>query len=157
MGASEQEKTMSETPQPYLAFRVGQQWYGVQIASIIEVLHLVALTELPAAPPYVLGLLTIRDLVMPVVDLRLRFGHAEAELHLDTHLIALHTSAGPVALVVDDVDDVEEVTETSAQQGSDSPYVRAVARLEERLILLLDTERIRQETQVNNLDIPAEA
>ena len=58
----------------YLCCRVGTEWYGVEVSRVIEVLHFAALHEVPGAKPDVLGLLTLRDLIMPVIDLRLRFG-----------------------------------------------------------------------------------
>lgn len=141
---------MSASVQHYLSFRVGRQWYGVHVDQIIEVLHLLALTELPAAPPEILGLMTVRDMVMPVVDLRRRFGLGEAPLRLDTPIIAVRTPRGPIGLVVDEAEDVERIPAhlIAAHDGDDSPYITGVARLSDRLLLLLDTARLRAETRV---------
>lgn len=146
---------MSTTTQHCLSLRVGQQWYGIAVDSVIEVLHLVALTELPAATPDVLGLMTVRNVVMPVIDLRLRFGLDDAPLRLDTPVIAIRTENGPIGLVVDEADDVEQISETqmSAYDSADSPYVASVARLPERLLLLLDTALLRTEIQ-GSPDLP---
>lgn len=138
----------------YLSFRVGHQWYGIDVDNILEVMHFMTLTELPGTPPDVLGLLTFRGEVMPVIDLRLRFGTGDASLRLDTPIIGIHTPEGPLGLVVDDADDVEQVaaSQISAKARTASPYVTSVARLDDRLLLLLDTGLLRAETQLSAVE-----
>lgn len=137
---------MSTTQQPYLSFRIGHQWYGVRVEEVIEVLYLVALTELPGAPPDVLGLLALRDSTMPVIDLRARFGLDDVSLALDTPIIALQVANSPVGIVVDQVEDVEEIVEMVDYQGTESPYVIGAAKLEGELLLLLNTAKLHSET-----------
>ncbi len=141
----------------YLSFRVGSQWYGVEVREVFEVLHMVALTELPAAPPEMLGLMTVRDRVIPVVDMRRLFKKAEAPLRLDTPIIALTTSEGSVGLAVDDVDDVEEIagTQITRQNNTRSPYINGIARLSDHLLLLVDSARIRAEAEISEVQAPA--
>ena len=134
--------------QEYLCFRVGQEWYGINIDHIIEVIHLVALTDLPGTTPAVLGLMTIRDMVMPVIDLRVLFQLPEATLRLNTPLIAFNTPHGPMGVAVDDVDDVKCVTGRIDSQSHASPFVTGVVKMEERLLLLLDIERIHADVRV---------
>ncbi|MBN1285267.1 MAG: purine-binding chemotaxis protein CheW [Anaerolineae bacterium] len=143
-------KGTDEAVKYYLSFRVGHQWYGVDVDDILEVMHFMTLAELPGTPPDVLGLLTFRGEIMPVIDLRIRFGAGDAGLRLDTPIIGIHTPEGPLGLVVDDADDVEEValSQISAQTRTASPYVTSVARLADRLLLLLDTELLRAQTRL---------
>ncbi len=130
----------------YLKFRVGRELYGVNVEYVIEVLHLMALDALPAAAPDVLGLMTLRDTIMPVIDLRLRFGLPDAPLHVSTPIVAVQTANGPLGIVVDDADDVELVTKTQVGNGAQSPYVIGVARLSDQLLLLLDTTLLHPDT-----------
>ena len=136
---------MAESTRRYLRFRVGQQWYGIAVDEVIEVLSFMWLTELPGAPADVLGMMTLRDLVMPVLDLRLRFGLANASLQLDSPIIAVRTPHGPLGLVVDDVDDLERVSDEQIGSHEDetSPFVTGFARLPNHLLLLLDVSRLR--------------
>lgn len=133
---------MSEKSEYYLSFRVGHQWYGVNVEDVIKVLHIVALTELPAVAKDVLGIMPLQDFVVPVADLRIRFNLPDQSLKLDTPIIALHTAQGPIGMIVDDVDDVEQITETSDYGETESPYVMSVARLPDKLLLMLDTSRL---------------
>lgn len=141
---------MLEAANSTLTFRIGHAWYGVSVDSVIEVIHLVGLTDLPGTSPDILGLLTLRDTIMPVVDMRLRLGYPAAALRLDTPIIALWTAQGSLGMVVDDVDDVVIIREVSDYENADSPYVNAVARLDERLLLLLDTAYLRAQIKVHD-------
>ncbi len=128
----------------FLCCRVGREWYGIPVEQVIEVLQFVALNEIPGAKPDVLGLLTLRDVVMPVIDLRVRFGADSADLSLDTPIVAIMTPQGPAGIVVDDVDDVNRVTSVDDEHSPESPYTSGVARLGERILLLLDMNRLRE-------------
>lgn len=129
----------------FLTFRVANQWYGVDVDDVIEVMHFVALDELPLSEPDILGLMTLRDKVITVLDLRHRFGAADVTLSLDTPIIALQTDKHILGIVVDDVDDVEYITTFSEYTGAPSEtsrYIKQVAHLEERLIMLLDVNKL---------------
>lgn len=132
----------------YLCCCVGDEWYGIEVSEVIEVLHFVALHEVPRAEPDVLGLMTLRDSIIPVIDLRIRFGLATADLSLDTPIIAVNTPQGPVGLVVDDVDDVEQVEQLADQQVTESPFTIGAAHLDNRLLLILDMSRLRETVAV---------
>src|SRR5215469_5929018 len=95
----------------YLSFRVGAQWYGILLSEVYEVHHLLMLTELPVSVPNVLGLMTLRNEVFPVVDLRLRFGISVPEYRLDLPIIVGRTASGLVGLVADDADKVELIAD----------------------------------------------
>ena len=139
---------MADNVLKYLSARIGSQWYGIKVEQVIEVLHLVAFTELPALGDDVLGLITVRDEVMPLVDLRRRFGQRDAKLRLDTPVVAIREAKGPIALLFDDMDRVEEIVEdqvTSSKDSNQFPYIHAVAKLSGRLLLLLDTNLISHE------------
>ena len=133
----------------YLSARIGSQWYGIEVDRIIEVLQLVAFTSLPVLREDILGLITIRDEVMPLIDLRKSFGQMDAHLRLDTPVIAIREQDGPIALVFDDADRVVEIdpTQIKSAEGRQYPYIRTVAKDNERLLLLLDTKQISDQIQ----------
>jgi chemotaxis signal transduction protein len=84
--------------------------------------------------------------------MRLRLGYPQddAGLRLDTPIIAITTAHGAMGLVVDDVDDVEIIEEIADYENDESPYVNGVARLDERLLLLLDTAYLRSQIKVKD-------
>ena len=135
--------------QHYLRFQLGYEWYGIDVDNVIEVLHFMALTELPTSPSDLLGMMRLRESIVPVTDLRLRFG-LTAEYSLNTPIIVAKTSSGPIGLVVDDVDDLERIDESqiTPHDSSASRYVTGVARLPNYLLLLLDITLLRTEIPI---------
>ena len=134
----------------YLSFHIGAQRYGIRLAEVNQILHLVMLTELAGGTSGTLGLMTLRDCVVPVIDLRIRFGMEAPVYKLNTPIITIHTESGMIAFIVDDVDTVEDVPERNIipYQGSPFPDVRAVAKLPHGILLLLDTNRLSTEVQL---------
>lgn len=132
---------MSNMIKQYLSLRVGTQWCGIPVESVVEVHPMLRLTDLPVSMPNVLGLMTVRDYVFPVLDLRLYFGLPDPKYQLNTPIVVLRTTSGLVGLVADDADNVESISEQQivSAQGNSFPYVTGVARLRDRLLLLLDT------------------
>src|SRR5258706_10136386 len=98
---------MQNNTQGYLVFRVRQEWYAIMVSSVIEVLHMVALNEVPE--PGVLGMITLRNRPIKVIDLRQLFGLANPEYKLDTPIIAVNTDHGAIGLVVDEAEGVTQV------------------------------------------------
>jgi purine-binding chemotaxis protein CheW len=142
---------MSRSTGAYLRCRLGREWYGIHTDQVFKVLQMTALTELPDSDPDVLGLLTLPDSIIPVIDMRRRLGLSDASLRLDTPIVVVITPRGMVGLVVDYADDIETIDESQIElSGSGlSRYVVGVAVCPEHLLLLMDTSLLDVETQVN--------
>ncbi len=135
---------MPETVIHGLTFRIGQQWYALNVDRVIEVIHLVALAELPAAESKVLGLMTLRDRVLPVIDLRSYMGIPDPQYTLTTPIIAVHSERTAFGMVVDEVDNVERILpeQLNAYSGPNLAQISGVARLNGRLLFLIDLAAI---------------
>lgn len=143
---------MNQTIQHYLSFRVGTQWYGIPLNAVIEVLLLMQLSELPITKPDLLGLMTVRDAIIPVIDLRRRFGLSDAQLTLETPILMIQTPNNRVGLVVDDADAVESIADNNvaSDEVHQFPYVMGAVKLPERLLLLLDIAQLSVEAQTSS-------
>lgn len=124
----------------YLTAQIGGMWYGIPLDAVIEVLQMVSLTELPKAEPDVLGLLTLRDHIMPVIDLRVRFGCRDTQLHVSTPIIGVRgpSDGQRVGFVVDDADSVVRLDAETPIQASSFPYLSGAVQLDRYVLLLLD-------------------
>lgn len=128
----------------YVVFMLGDQRCALNLYSVDRVVHMVKITLLPKAPAIVLGVVNVQGSVVPVIDVRRRFGLPERQISLNDHLVVTHTTRRPFALVVDAVVDVVECREQSlAPTGSVLPaaeYLEGVMKLESGLVVIHDLE-----------------
>ena len=130
------------------AFHVGEMWFGVDIASVEEVVRDRTVTTVPLAPPVMAGVLNLRGQIVSAIDLRARLGMpaTDASESPRPHLV-VRSSFGPTSLVVDRLDDVMPVVARDRQPAPShlSPQVRAVVAgiypQPEGLLIELDVER----------------
>jgi purine-binding chemotaxis protein CheW len=127
-----------------LTFRVGDEEYGVGVLEVEEVRRLVPVTSVPGTPSYVRGMANLRGMVVPVVDLRARFGREPAPDGRHTILIVVRRGARLVGIVADAFSDVFEPEETGLKErgASVDAAIRALVRRDTRLIALLDVGRV---------------
>lgn len=132
----------------HVTFRVGNADYAINAN---EVLHLDSFTEathVPGAPPFVAGLVQVRGKLVPVVDLRTRFGLGAAERTLDNRVIVVKVGARVAGLLVDSAREVLRLDEATFEPPPElldnqaSGFVRAVATQAKRLLLVVDVPRL---------------
>ncbi len=125
---------------------LADEHYGLDIARVFEIIRHQPITAVPRAPSFVKGVINLRGRIIPVVDLRDRFGMATAEPTKETRIVVAESSATRVGLIVDSVsevlmlplDAVEPTPEVAA--GADAEYLRGIAKLGDRLVLLLELD-----------------
>jgi purine-binding chemotaxis protein CheW len=138
---------VSETVQ-VVSFKLGSEEYGVDIAQVQEINRMVAVTHVPRAPQFMEGVINLRGQLIPIIDLRSRFGMARAEHTKSTRIVVTEVGAKRVGMVVDSVsevlrlptDQIEDAPEMIT--GVDTEYIRGVGKIEDRLIILLDLAKI---------------
>ena len=121
--------------------------YALPVQSVIEVLRMVALRPLPEAPPFLAGLLNLRGQGIVVLDLLKRLGLLAKEPDLNSQILILQTKNGPLGLIADEVREIitlpRSALEPAGNLSGTSPMVKALAHFGERLILVLDLDRLR--------------
>lgn len=135
-----------------LTFRLGAETCGVDILRVKEIRGWSAVTRIPQSPPHVLGVLNLRGAVLPIIDLRRRFGLEAAEFSALTVIIVLsvQTTEGlrECGVVVDSVSDVVDLTPDSLRPlpavagHARSRYVRGLANVDDRMLILLDVAEL---------------
>jgi chemotaxis signal transduction protein len=125
---------MQNNTHGYLVFRVRQEWYAVAVTSVIEVLHMVALNEVPEMG--ILGMMTLRSRPAKVIDLRQLFGLANPEYKLDTPIVAVNIDHGAIGLVVDEAEGVTQVTSDDITLYDDK-HIEGVFRSQGRMIFIV--------------------
>ena len=135
-----------------LTFVLGEETYGVDILRVQEIRGWSAVTKIPNSPPHVLGVLNLRGSIVPIVDLRKRFNLAQAEYTAITVIIVLtvRSEAGrrDFGVVVDGVSDVVDVDAAAVKPTPDlgsraaTDHIRGLVSIAERMVVLLDIDRL---------------
>ena len=132
----------------FLTFALGDEQYGTEILLVQEIKGYSPVTPIPSTPPYMKGVMNLRGNVIPVVDLRTKLGMAEAAYNQFTVIIVVRVASRTVGLVVDTVSDVLDIPRDNIQAVPDLGaqvdlrFVSGVAKAGEKLVILLDMERV---------------
>jgi purine-binding chemotaxis protein CheW len=145
-----------------VVFELGDERYGLDIATVYEIIRHQPITAVPQAPAFVEGVINLRGRIIPVVDLRDRFGMASGDLTKASRIVVCEAAGARVGLVVDGVSEVLMVPSEAIEPtpdlaaGIDAAYLRGIAKLGERLIILLALDGLFGEADVSALaDVPA--
>lgn len=132
----------------YLTFTLGHEEYGVEILKVQEIKGCLAITPIPNTPAHIKGVMNLRGTIIPVVDLRRKFGLQAGEANAFTVIIVVKVGPKVMGLVVDGVSDVLNIPIADIQAtpdfGSqvDARFISGMAKAGERLVVLLDIDRV---------------
>ena len=131
-----------------VTFSIGSEEFGVDILKVIEIIRTMEITKVPKAPPFVEGVINLRGTVIPIIGLRRRFGLADKPEDADTRIIVIAINGMSVGFVVDSVSEVLRLQANTVEPappvvaGVDSDYISGVGKLEDRLLILLDLDKL---------------
>ncbi len=161
--ALEEQRTTDNTTtgdeRQLVVFQLGAELYGVEISRVHEIIRLQSVTRVPKAPAFVEGVINLRGKVIPVVDLRRRFGLPTAEHTRASRIVVVELGDQVVGIVVDGVSEVLRVNTAIVEPpspvvaGIDSEYLHGIAKLTDRLVILLDLDRILGRDERRSLDV----
>ncbi|SDB17656.1 purine-binding chemotaxis protein CheW [Desulfonatronum thiosulfatophilum] len=131
-----------------VTFNIGDEEFGVEILKVQEIIRMMGITRVPKAPDFVEGVINLRGKVIPIIDLRKRFGMATQEHDKHTRIIVIEISKVIVGFVVDSVSEVLRIPANTVEppppiiSGIESEYISGVGKLADRLLILLDLDRL---------------
>ncbi len=131
-----------------VGFRIGHETFGLPIALVQEIVRPPEITKVPHAPDYVEGVMNLRGRIVPVIDLRRRFGQNSSEDNKKNRVLVVEIEARAVGLIVDSASEVLKIGEAqiepppSVLAETGTSYVTGVAKHNGRLIILVDLARI---------------
>ena len=145
----ELEFTVRSGPQ-VITFMLGEEKYGVDILRARELITYPggAVTPIPGMPAFIVGVLNLRGVVIPVMDLRIRFQLSDAVYNRYTVIIIVEVEGKQVGLIIDSVSDVVHLEEEQVQSvehltgGIDSAYISGVVNVKESMVILLDVDHL---------------
>lgn len=148
MSAAEIQKKDSTEILQLVTFLIANEEYAVDILFVQEINRMIQITKVPNSPDFVEGVINLRGRVIPVIDLRTRLGMQKIAHDNNTRIIVIEVLGNTLGFIVDSVREVlripSNITEPPPQltSGIDSEYIKSVGKLEDRLIILVDLEKI---------------
>jgi purine-binding chemotaxis protein CheW len=137
-----------------VSFRLGCELYGIAVTKVQEIILPGKITRIPQTPDYLRGLINLRSMVIPVVDLRLRFGLPCGDATDETRIIVVNVSGKTIGLIVDAVIEVLRISREavvpppSTVVGLGREYLTGLIKLDNQVLILLDVDKLLNEEEV---------
>ena len=158
----DESKNASEVRQ-LISFIVGAEEYGLELLRVKEVIRMRQITWLPQAPPCVKGIINLRGDIIPIIDLRERFGLQSIEHTALTRVIVVEVEGRPMGMVVDSASQVVRVPADQFEPPppmmgvADNGFITGVGKMDERLIITIDANRILSAAEMSQIAISLQA
>lgn len=136
------------TTEKYLTFLIDSQTYAVEISNVKEIISIQEVTAMPDFPKFIKGIINVRGVIIPVIDMRYRFKKPEKEYDERSSIVITIINELLIGLIVDSVDEVLDVEiadiSPSPKLSADSSakYVSSIAKIGKKIVLILDTNRL---------------
>ena len=164
MNVSDSDKQLSgdNAGNEFLVFTLGNEEYGIEILKVQEIRGYDRVTRIANTPDFIAGVTNLRGVIVPIVDLRVKFTLGSAEFDQNTVVIVLSLDSGRVVGIV--VDGVSDVLALNAAQIKPAPeytvtlstqYLLGLGSLDERMLILVDIEKLLNSDEMALLDIAA--
>ncbi|WP_020206750.1 MULTISPECIES: chemotaxis protein CheW [Cupriavidus] len=139
-------KTTEGTGEEFLAFRLGGEEYGIDILKVQEIRGYENVTQIANAPDYLKGVINLRGLIVPIIDLRIKFRQAKIAYDQYTVVIIVELHQQTTGIVVDGVSDVLTLgagqVRQAPQLSGETEYIRGIGSVEDRMLILVDIEKL---------------
>jgi len=153
-----QEKTSSGESRELLTFTLGSEEYGIDILKVQEIRGYDAVTTIANAPEFIKGVINLRGIIVPIVDMRIKFKLGETSYDETTVVIILNVANRVVGMVVDGVSDVitlkpEQIKPAPEFSSSlDTRYLQGLGTVDERMLILADIEKLMSSSDMDLFD-----
>ena len=142
----------------FLTFRLGGEEYGIEILKVQEIRGYDSITQIANAPEFIKGVVNLRGIIVPIVDMRIKFRLGNADYDQFTVVIILNVAGRVMGIVVDGVSDVltleAEQMRSTPEFGSviDTEYIMGLGTVEERMLILIDIEKLMSSSDMGLIE-----
>ena len=133
----------------FLSFKLGSEEYGIEILKVQEIRSYEAVTHIANSPEFIKGVVNLRGIIVPIVDMRIKFNLGDAEYNQFTVVIILNMAGRVVGMVVDSVSDVIQLTAEQIRPAPDfsastfdTKYITGLGTVDQRMLILVDIEKL---------------
>ncbi|AVR96541.1 chemotaxis protein CheW [Pseudoduganella armeniaca] len=155
---SHTETATPTLPSEYLAFTLGKEEYGIDIQKVSEIRSYENPTRIASAPEFVKGVLNLRGIIVPIVDMRIRFALGTPDYGPFTVVIILNIGTRVVGMVVDAVSDVTTLTPEQIKAAPDmgstlnTEHIVGLGTVEERMLILVDIDKLMSSEEMGLIE-----
>ncbi len=141
----------------FLSFFVNEEQYGIDISSIKEIIAIMEITDIPRTPDFIEGVVNLRGLIIPVVDVRSKFGLEKKEHDMNTAIIIYEIKGVGIGFIVDRVEDVLTIDNDELSKppefGSNinTEFIKYVSEVDKNVILILDMDKIFEDDEISKI------
>src|SRR6056297_4350354 len=142
----------------YLMCKIGGEVYGIDIQHVTDIIELQKITEVPDMPKYVKGVINLRGNVIPVIDMRLRFGMESKEFDDRTVITVVNIRSYSIGFIVDTATEVVDIPEKNIdpppkfqENGDGNKYIAGLGKLEDQVIILLDIQKLVGQEEIESI------
>lgn len=138
----------------YLTFYTDNQLFGIRIADVVQIVGMQEITTVPEFPSYAKGIINLRGIIIPIIDVRLRLKKEEIEYNERTCIIVTNIKDSYIGFIVDSVNEVTNIHKDNIsnppQMGADyvNTYITGIAKVNNSIILLIDLKKILNEKEI---------
>jgi len=146
-----------------VGFRIGRETFGLPIALVREIVRVPEITSVPNAPDYIEGVINLRGRIIPVVDLRKRFGEKVIESSKRNRIVVVELESRAIGLIVNSASEVIKIPPSDIEaphsvfQEGELNYITGVGKFRGRLVMMLDLSKILQRGELRRLEDAAES
>lgn len=151
----EQEDTQKDK---YLVFKIEEEFYGIDIKYVTEIIGIQDITPVPELPGYIRGIINLRGIIIPVMDVRTRFKMPQVEYNDRTCIIVIDVETISFGLIIDTVSEVITIEGDNIVQPPESimesnKYIKGIGKVGNEVKLLLDCRKILKEDEIDSIKI----
>ena len=156
----DENKSLEEDTQHgrFLTFTLEEEVYGIEIKYVTEIIGMQSITKVPEVPEYVKGIINLRGKIIPVIDVRIKFGKESMEYNDRTCIVVIDIIEVSVGLIVDNVDEVltiddQEIAAPPANKtGFENRYIKGIGKSGGKVQLLLDCEKLLKNEEIEIIE-----
>lgn len=153
-----EKRGLQEENQEYVTFFLNNEVYAIDALSVQEIVELASITKIPHLPDFLKGVINLRGTIIPVVDLKMKFGMASEEYRKHTCIIVTEFSGGVMGLIVDAVSDVMNLSSDSISSTPNfgtkvnTDFIKGMGKSGENLVIVLDVDKVLSEAETISLE-----
>ncbi|MBK9662684.1 MAG: chemotaxis protein CheW [Nitrosomonas sp.] len=156
--AASASSTTSQVINEFLTFRLGKEEYGIEILKVQEIRGYDSITQIANAPEFIKGVVNLRGIIVPIIDMRIKFRLGNADYDQFTVVIILNVAGRVMGIVVDGVSDVISIGANQMRPtpgfGSviDTEYIMGLGTVDERMLILIDIEKLMSSSDMGLIE-----